>query len=239
MTPSRGIAGKKIPEDERPGPEAAASRPAPEDGPENIAETGPENGGENGADAGAGLASVVGRNLRRLRTRHGHSLERLAKLSGVSRAMLGQIELGRSTPTIGLLWKVASALGVPFAALIANQAARGTTLLRAADAKVLTSHDRSFTSRALFPFDGERRVEFYELRLAPGGSEQAEPHAPGTTENLVVGRGEVEITVQRERHRLQAGDAILFEADVPHAYRNPGTGESVLYLVMTYVEPVG
>jgi quercetin dioxygenase-like cupin family protein len=82
-------------------------------------------------------------------------------------------------------------------------------------------------------------VEFDELRLAPDGNEEAEPHAPGTTENLVVGRGEVEIRVQRERHRLQAGDAILFEADVPHAYRNLSAGESVLYLVMTYVEPVG
>ena len=53
------------------------------------------------------LAHVLGRNLRRLRTRQGLSLERLAKVSGVSRAMLGQIELGRSVPTIGLLWKVA------------------------------------------------------------------------------------------------------------------------------------
>ncbi|HYX92177.1 MAG TPA: helix-turn-helix domain-containing protein, partial [Myxococcaceae bacterium] len=36
------------------------------------------------------LAPVVGRNLRRLRTHRGLSLERLAKASGVSRAMLGQ-----------------------------------------------------------------------------------------------------------------------------------------------------
>jgi transcriptional regulator with XRE-family HTH domain len=192
-----------------------------------------------GADPGPELAQIVGRNLRRLRTRNGHSLERLAKLSSVSRAMLGQIELGRSVPTISLLWKVASALEVPFATLMANDSLHGTTVLRMTEAKVLASRDRSFTSRALFPFDAERKVEFYELRLAPRRSEEAEAHAPGTRENLVVARGEVEIVVGRETHRLGAGDAIVFEADVAHAYRNHSDAEALLYLVMTYVETVG
>ena len=50
------------------------------------------------------IPAALGRNLRRLRTRQGLSLERLARLSGVSRAMLGQIELGRSAPTITAPW---------------------------------------------------------------------------------------------------------------------------------------
>ena len=52
------------------------------------------------ANESTDLAPVVGGNLRRLRTRRGLSLERLAQSSGVSRAMLGQIELGQSAPTI-------------------------------------------------------------------------------------------------------------------------------------------
>ena len=56
------------------------------------------------------LAPVVGANLRRMRVKRGLSLERLARASGVSRAMLGQIELGQSAPTINVLWKIASAL---------------------------------------------------------------------------------------------------------------------------------
>jgi len=55
----------------------------------------------------------------------------------------------------------------------------------------------------------------------------------------VVARGEVEIAVGQEIHRLRTGDAILFEAGVPHVYRNLSTGEAVLYLVMIYIEPVG
>jgi transcriptional regulator with XRE-family HTH domain len=198
-----------------------------------------EKPAEGHAPLDADIGPIVGRNLRRLRTRNGLSLERLAKLSGVSRAMLGQIELGRSVPTINLLWKVATALGVPFATLIESHAHRGTVVLRAEDAKILASRDGSFTSRALFPFDGERKVEFYELRLAPHRTEEADAHAPGTTENIVVAQGELELTVGRERHRLRRGDAILFEADMPHIYGNPGSTEAVLYLVMTYVETVG
>jgi transcriptional regulator with XRE-family HTH domain len=187
----------------------------------------------------ADLAPVVGSNLRRLRTRRGLSLERLAQLSGVSRAMLGQIELGQSAPTINVLWKIARALEVTFSALISARTESGVLVLRAADSKILTSKDRSFTSRALFPFDGPRRVEFYELRLAAGCVEIADAHPPGTAENLVVTAGSVEIEVGGETHRLDTGDAILFKADTPHAYRNPGRGEAVIYLVMTYAEEIG
>jgi transcriptional regulator with XRE-family HTH domain len=105
------------------------------------------------------LPQVLGRNLRRLRTRQGHSLERLAKLSGVSRAMLSQIETGRSAPSIGLLWKIATALGVPFATLMDSQKVHGTVVLRSQHAKILTSVDGKFTSRALFPYDEERKVD--------------------------------------------------------------------------------
>jgi len=183
---------------------------------------------------------VLGRNLRRLRTRQGHSLERLAKRSGVSRAMLSQIETGKSAPTINLLWKVATALGVPFATLLDSQKIHGTVVLRADDAKVLASHDGRFTSRALFPFDGERKVEFYELRLAPNHVEHADPHAAGTVENIVVTRGRIEVRSGRDSPSvLEQGDAILFEADVPHSYRNLTDREALAYLVMTYVETVG
>jgi transcriptional regulator with XRE-family HTH domain len=185
------------------------------------------------------LALIVGHNLRRLRTRRGYSLERLARLSGVSRAMLGQIELGRSVPTINLLWKVTRALEVPFAALTGGPDIRGTAVLRGDDAKVLVSQTGQFRSRALFPFDSQRKVEFYELRLNPGGLEVADPHAPGTMENLVVARGTVEVVIEGEQHVLEAEDAILFEADVPHSYKNLGQVEAQIFLVMTYVDLVG
>src|ERR1700756_315443 len=113
--------------------------------------TGPESEGSD-------LAPVAGANLRRLRLEHGLSLERLSQRSGVSRAMLGQVELGQSAPTINVLWKIARALDATFATLIQAREAGGTTLLKKGQAKVLTSQGGHFSSRALFPFDGPRRA---------------------------------------------------------------------------------
>lgn len=192
----------------------------------------PVNEAEDEADPD--IARVVGANLRRLRLRHGLSLERLGRASGVSRAMLGQIELGRSTPTIAVLWKIARALDVPFSAFTLAQGGGTTTVLRAHRAKWLSSRNGRFSSRALFPFVGARREEFYELRLAAQTVEDAEAHPAGTTENLVVAKGVMDVVVGGEWHRLEAGDAIHFVADVGHSYRNPGAGDVVAYLVMVY-----
>jgi len=181
------------------------------------------------------LGSILGPNLRRLRVRRGLSLERLARASGVSRAMLSQIELGQSTPTINVLWKVARAVNVSFATLLSHDGKTSSAIvLERARAKLLTSQDGSFTSRALFPVETPPKAEFYQLRLAPGGVEAADAHAPGTVENLVIASGRLNLVVGSERFRLDEGDAIHFVADVAHRYENSGSVECVMYLVMTY-----
>lgn len=75
---------------------------------------------------------------------------------------------------------------------------------------------------------------FYELRLKRRGEEAAQPHPLGTLENLVVNRGKVEILIADHSYELTAGDAIQFVADVAHTYRNIGSTEAVLYLVISY-----
>ena len=193
------------------------------------------------------LLPILARNLRRLRLRRGLSLERLAKQSSVSRAMLSQIELGYSAPTINVMWRIASSLNVPFSALLETEAALTTRVLPAARAKLLTSHDGAMVSRALFPFDAPapRRTEFYQLELKPRALERAQAHPRGTTENLVVSRGQVAIHLGpgaqggTEITQLQEGDAIMFVADVEHAYENRGDSSAILYLVMSYTHEIG
>lgn len=185
------------------------------------------------------LGELIGANLKRIRTKRGLSLEALAKAAGVSRAMIGQIETGRSMPTIGLLWKITSALDIPFSTLMGGGERANLRVMRAADAKLLTSKDGSFTSRALFPFEGERKTEFYELVMKPRSVEKAGAHAPGTVENIVITKGRVEISVGMDHVTLEAGDATWFNADLPHSYANPGEDEAVMYMVITYAQPVG
>jgi transcriptional regulator with XRE-family HTH domain len=188
-------------------------------------------------DDSEGLTLIVGRNVKRLRQRRNLSLEGLSKLCGVSRAMLGLIELGRSVPTINIVWKIANAFDVPFSTLVTSHEVEPYRLLPVDQTKILSSVSGEFSSRALFPFDGERQTEFYEIRLTPGGIEKADAHAVGTMENLVVVKGALEIAFGGETLRLSRGDAILFHADTPHSYRNTSKTELLAYLVMTYVEP--
>ena len=213
--------------------------PVPQKSKKNPAKAKSENRDALPPQDTAKLAQSIGKNLRRLRIKHGHSLERLAILSGVSRAMLGQIELGKSVPTISLLWKVARALDVPFSALNVDDGASTSLVLRANQAKLLTSIDGKFSSRALFPHDTARKVEFYELELAPHAAEYAVAHPPGTTENLIVTAGEVEIEIGHETHSLKKKDALFFQADAPHVYRNTNAEKAVMYLVMAYNDSVG
>lgn len=180
------------------------------------------------------LTTLLGANLRRWRLRRGFSLEKLATGSGVSRSMLSQIELGKTTPTIRTLWRIVNALGVPFAALLEDGTSHRTRISRRAASKFLTSQNGSFTSRALLPFDKDRRVEFYELRIAPRSAENASPHADGTVETLVVSSGQLDLVLGTQHHQLSEGDCIAFDANVVHRYSNPSYVPTLVYLVITY-----
>jgi transcriptional regulator with XRE-family HTH domain len=179
------------------------------------------------------VIGVLGENLRRRRTRRGLSLERLSKASGVSRAMLGQIELGRSSPTVGVLWKIAQALELPITALMSAPESHATIVLPEAEAKVLVSGDKRFSSRALFPAAARNRTEFYELRLGPAVIERFEPLPHGAFGNLVVLRGRLEILLRNQTYRLERGDAFFYEADLPHQFRNTEAEEAVIYQVIS------
>jgi len=182
------------------------------------------------------IGQQVARNLQRLRSKRYLSLYALARLCGVSRAMLAQIESGRSVPSIKVLCKIAKGLKVSVAAFLENRAFEGVELLPAQSSKKLVSASGDFVSRALFPYDRARQVEFYELRLSPLGEEVSEGHGPGIQENLVVSQGVLEVRVNQERYLLSTGDSILFYADQPHRYRNPADREAIAFLVMTYPE---
>jgi len=189
-------------------------------------------------DALPELDAVVAGNLKELRTKRGYSLDVLAGMSGVSRQTLGQIELGHAVSSLGTLWKIATALQVPFSALLARPGTSELRIFRSAGAKRIAGTDGRFSSRALFhPEDTHGAFEFYELWLAGHGREDAEPHPHGTRENLVVTSGRLVLVIGGERHELAKGDAIAFTADVPHSYVNPASEECWMNLVMTY--PVG
>lgn len=182
------------------------------------------------------IGARVAQNLQRLRSKRLLSLDGLARASGVSRAMLAQIESGRSVPSIKVLCKIAKGLRVSVAAFLEHRECEGVTLMPARESKRLVSASGAFVSRALYPYDTARQVEFYELRIRPLGEEYSEGHGPGVEENLVVAQGALEISVNDQRYLLSTGDSITFYADQPHRYRNPVDSEAVAFLVVTHPE---
>jgi transcriptional regulator with XRE-family HTH domain len=187
-----------------------------------------------GDDVGAAdVGRRVAVNLRELRKTRGMSLDDLAQASGVSRAALSQIETRKSSPTLGVLWKIAVGLGIPFSELLGEERSTAS-VLRRADTQVLRGADGKFESRPLAPAGTSPLVEVYELRLQARSTHSSDAHASGTREILIVLSGQLRMRVGDDAHDLAPGDSIHFAADQPHAYENPGTSEGRYHNIILY-----
>src|SRR5678815_5481685 len=109
----------------------------------------------------ADMARRVAENLRQHRKRREMTLDQLSHATGVSRAALSQIETRKTNPTIGVLWKIAAGLGVPFSDMI-GESRLSLSVLRRDETQVLRSTDRRFESRPLVPAAGVSEIEMYE-----------------------------------------------------------------------------
>jgi transcriptional regulator with XRE-family HTH domain len=181
----------------------------------------------------ADLARRVAENLRDQRKKRDLSLDQLAGLTGVSRAALSQIETRKTNPTIGVLWKIASGLGIPFSDLI-GESQLAISVLRREETQVLRSLDRKFESRPLMPPAGVSQIEMYELTLSARARHTSEGHGPGTRELVVVLSGTLRMTVGDRVDDLAAGDTVVFDANLAHIYENPGASEARYHDVIIY-----
>ncbi|WP_136246981.1 helix-turn-helix domain-containing protein [Halomonas borealis] len=177
--------------------------------------------------------------LRALRRAEGWSLDRTAQATGVSKAMLGQIERGESSPTVATLWKIASGFRVPFSSLFEPTLVEGGEAATVASRQVVTGgagggDAAGMTALPLFAFDPALGFELLVVTLAAGASSASAPHAPGVVEHLVVVEGELEVAVDGAWRRLAVGEGLRFAADRPHAYRNPGAGAARFHDVVHY-----
>jgi transcriptional regulator with XRE-family HTH domain len=175
----------------------------------------------------------VAENLRRRRKARGMSLDDLSRASGVSRAGLSQIETRKTNPTVGILWKIAVGLGLPFADMIAEPASTAA-VVRKSSTQLLRSMDGKFTSRPLAPSGASPLVELYELSIKAGAAHASDAHAEGTRELLAVLEGSLRLRVGEALYELAAGDSVSFLADVAHVYENAGKGELKLHNVIIY-----
>lgn len=149
------------------------------------------------------------------------SLDKAAELTGVSKAMLGQIERGESSPTISTLWKIATGFDVSLSSFIEppSKALRQTTVRSAQDIRQHPAGEGLLIA-PLYPYDSTLGFEYLELIFEPGYDRASAPHAPGVIEIITVIEGALEIFSDDHWHDLEEGQTIRFRSDKPHGYRN-------------------
>ncbi|WP_434668807.1 helix-turn-helix domain-containing protein [Klebsiella sp. B345] len=160
------------------------------------------------------IAQHLATTLKSLRQQRGWSLSRLAEETGVSKAMLGQIERNESSPTVATLWKIATGLNVPFSTFIVADA---STTPSAFDPQ-----QQAMVVTPVFPWDPELRFDHFSITLAPGALSESTPHEKGVIEHVVVIDGVLDLCLQGEWHVLAPGEGRRFAGDLAHAYRNSG-----------------
>ena len=174
--------------------------------------------------------------LRLLRSGRGWSLDRTAQETGVSKAMLGQIERCESSPTIATLWKIASGFQTSLSSLIepAPVASPDGVIRRSVEALRNQPGPDGMLVALLFPFAPQFRFELFELTLLPGYERLSEAHEPGVTEHVIVLRGPMEVLIEGEWIALGEGEAVRFAADRPHGYRNRRATPAVFHNLIHY-----
>jgi transcriptional regulator with XRE-family HTH domain len=169
--------------------------------------------------------------LRDARKARGLSLDAVAKLSGVSRSMVSQIERAESSPTVATLWNLTQALQVDFAGLLEGRPEPGIEVIRAGAAPVIGGRGVGVSIRILSPADAVGEHEVYDLRLAVGGLLESEPHSAGCREHLTVIEGQLRVRAGEEEQVLGPGDTARYPADRPHAIAAEGGAARALLIV--------
>jgi transcriptional regulator with XRE-family HTH domain len=178
----------------------------------------------------------VGETVARLRQAQGLTVEELSVRAGVSKSMLSQIERSKTNPTVALVWRLASALGVELADLLAGgrRAVPALELAAAHALPVFKSPDGRCDLRILGPVEFAGQFEWYELTVRSGGALESQPHDAGSREHLTVFSGALEVTTGTERRAVRHGETARYAADVPHTIRNAGKSAASALLVVIH-----
>jgi XRE family transcriptional regulator, regulator of sulfur utilization len=171
----------------------------------------------------------VGAALAALREQRSLSLDEVSRQAGVSKSMLSQIERGQANPTVAVVWRLATAFGVPLGDLL-GEAKPTEPLLATVPAHatpLLASPDGKCELRILGPIDLAGRFEWYQLSVQPGGALDSRAHEPGSREHLTVHSGTLEV-------HARTGETARYAVDVPHRIHNPGKSAAQALLVVIH-----
>jgi transcriptional regulator with XRE-family HTH domain len=157
------------------------------------------------------------------------SLRDLAERSGVSAPMLSQVERGETSPTLSIAQRIAGGLELSLSQLLRLDEGDGVTVVRASERR-RGGAARGHRYGILTPPVPGQRAEVSEHVLGAGattgGPDDPPMHEPGARETAVLLEGRLSLVCEGVTHELSEGDAVTFDADLPHHFENPGDGDA-------------
>ena len=178
---------------------------------------------------------VIGNKLKDIRNKRNLSLDEVTKLTGVSKAMLGQIERGQSNPTVSTLWKIATGLKVSFSLFI-EEKQDDLKVIDQSDISPIIEDNNRMKLYPIFPFDANKGFEIFTIELEPGCNHISTPHNDGVEEYIIVTEGKIEINIKDEIFILQKGSSIRFMANSPHTYKNVNQDRAIFQNIILYLK---
>ncbi|WDP89100.1 MAG: helix-turn-helix transcriptional regulator [Desulfobacter sp.] len=178
----------------------------------------------------------ISRNIKKLRTQKGMTLQDLADRTGLTKGYLSKVERAQKAPPYSTLTKIATGLGVEITTLLAGGAPPRDVRLflsRKSDREIIRETDQ---------FAGYD----YEILAEGKAGKNMEPfiiHAPWEItrtythegeETIYVMEGQLEFHYGEEVIVLNAGDNIYFDSIVPHVGKSVGKTKAKLLVVIYF-----
>ncbi|GAE30517.1 helix-turn-helix domain-containing protein [Alkalihalobacillus hemicellulosilyticus] len=170
--------------------------------------------------------------LKSIRKSKGFSLEQASNVTGVSKAMLGQIERGLSNPTVSVLWKIANGLKVSFSSFFEEEE-EDVALVSFEQIEPITESNGHYNVYPIFPFKQGKQFEIYTIQMEPHSTHMSEAHQSGVEEYIIVTKGTLILEINDLTYTVTEKDAIHFIAHSSHIYRNE-TDRSVSFQNILY-----
>ena len=182
-----------------------------------------------------GKPPAVGGNIQHIRKQRKMTLDVLAEKSGVSKAMLSQIESDKVNPTLATIWKIARGLDVELDTILrGNKPARKFAVTRSQEITVLDTADHGPHIQVLSPITLAEDLEIYLLSFDPHTTLNSGAHAPKSEEYLTVVSGQIRVEVGENSADLRTGDFIIYNCDVNHVIANPYDEPAKVHMVVRF-----
>jgi transcriptional regulator with XRE-family HTH domain len=178
----------------------------------------------------ADLIARIAASIRRERARAGLSQTELARRAGLAKSTLSQLEAGTGNPSVETLWSLGAALDVPFSRLVDPPRA-GVRVVRAGEGPATRSEQADYTATLLASCPPNARRDVYRVTAEPEEPHLSDPHAPGTTEHVILSTGRALAGPQDDPVELAPGDYIAYPGDAPHVFRALAPGTAAIFVM--------